>query len=235
MANDYKIEALLSQIHSLELISKGKAWVEIENVKAGLFTEKIAQIIANYLPNSPFSIGCETGSERHAQLIGRPNSPRESLQAVKIAHKYGLKAHVYFIHSLPGQTHETALETAELIRQMEPFIEKITIYRFRPLPLSAFGDFPPPGPAVHNPDSQLIVKAANEVNLRKKKDFVGQTVQVIISEQNIRDKNGGIGYILSGGTIVAVENAADKIGSIYSVYIEKAITEKLLLGRIIDN
>lgn len=233
-ANEGAIKDLLSQTTKLNKIAQGKAWVEVENVKANLFNERIAQIISHYLPGSSFSIGCETGSEEHAKLLGRPSTPDETLQAVKIAHKYALKPHVYFIHSLPGQTKQTAKETASLIKKMAPFIAKITIYRFRPLPLSAFGDFPVPKPAVKNPDSQLISKAAYEVNLQKKKKLKGKIVKVIVSEPNYRDKDGAMGYILNGGPIVAVKNARQQIGEILKVRIEKAITDKLVLGRIVS-
>ncbi|MHA1503975.1 MAG: B12-binding domain-containing radical SAM protein [Candidatus Heimdallarchaeota archaeon] len=232
-ANLFVLEELLVKINKLNQVKNGKAWIEIENVKANLFTEKVAKLFAKYLPNSPFSIGCETGSVSHSQLLGKAGNPIDTLKAVKFAHKYGLKAHVYFIHSLPGQTEQTAKETVELIHKLEPYIEKVTIYRFRPLPMSAFGDFPQPQPAIKNPTSLMIANAANEVNLRKKKDFVGETVRVIISEPNYRDEKGAIAYILGGGPMIAVENALEKIGEILEVEIISAITEKLLLGRII--
>jgi len=232
-ANLLKIEELLSKINALNQVKNGHAWIEIENVKANLFTESVAKILAKYLPNSPFSIGCETGSVNHSKLLGKAGSPLDTLQAVKIAHKYGLKAHVYFIHSLPGQTEQTAKETVELIHKLEPYIEKVTIYRFRPLPMSAFGDFPQPLPAIKNPTSLMIASAANEVNLRKKKDFVGETVRAIISEPNYRDEKGAMAYILGGGPMIAVENAREKIGEILQVEIIDTISEKLLLGRIV--
>jgi radical SAM superfamily enzyme YgiQ (UPF0313 family) len=233
IANIARIEELLSKITTLEQVAQGKAWVEIENIKASLFSEEVVKIISKYLPNSSYSIGCETGSEEHARLLGRPNNPLKTLEVVKIGHKYGLRAHVYFIHSLPGQTKKFAEETAAFIRKLEPYVEKVTIYRFRPLPLSAFGDFPEPKPAIRNPISKMIADAANEVNLSKKKNLVGEIVQVIISEANLRDETGAIAYILKGGPMVAVENARDKIGKIVTVKITKALSEKLILGIII--
>ncbi|MCK5046369.1 MAG: B12-binding domain-containing radical SAM protein [Candidatus Heimdallarchaeota archaeon] len=234
-ANSKKIKELLSKIHAIERVAKGHVWFEVENIKATLFTDELARILSEYLPNSPFSIGCETGSETHAKLLGRPSGPKDTLRAVKIAHKYGLKAHVYFIHSLPGQTRKTAQETADFINKLEPYIEKVTIYRFRPLPLSAFGDFPDPPPAVYNLESKIIVDAANHVNLMKKKNLVGEVVRVIISEPNYRDEKGAIAYILSGGPMVAVENSRERIGEIVEVKILRALSEKLVLGTIFNS
>ncbi len=228
------IEELLSQIASIKNVSNGKAWIEVENIKAHLFTEEVAKILSKYLPGSSFSIGCETGSESHAIQLGRSSMPKETLRAVKIAHKYGLKAHVYFIHGLPGQTKQTATETVKLIHNLEPYIEKVTIYRFRPLPMSAFGDVPPPKPAVKNPISKMIADAANEVNLRKKTNLVGKKVRVILSEPNYREEGGAIANILDGGPMVAVENAKERIGEIVTVYIDKVITEKLVHGKIVE-
>jgi len=233
-ANAKKINELLSKIQTIDRVAKGHVWIEVENIKATLFTEELGKILSKYLPNSPFSIGCETGSEKHAKLLGRPSGPKDTLRAVKIAHKYGLKAHVYFIHSLPGQTKRSAEETAEFIHKLEPFIEKVTIYRFRPLPLSAFGDFPDPQPAIYNPESKIIADAANEVNFRKKKNLVGEVVRVIISEPNYRDEKGAIAYILSGGPMVAVENSRERIGEIVEVKIKRVISEKLVLGTIFN-
>ena len=197
-----------------------------------MFSTEVAQILSKYLPNSSFSIGCETGSEEHSNLLGRPNTPVEVFEAVKIAHKYNLRAHVYFIHSLPGQTQAFAEETAKFIHSLAPFIEKITIYRFRPLPLSAFGNYPEPLPAIKNPTSKIIADAANEVNLSKKKDLVGQVLRVILSEPNYRDENGAMAYILSGGPMVAVENARERIGEIVTIKVIKVLSEKLVLGKI---
>lgn len=234
-ANIEQISLLLSKISALKQVKNDSAWVEIENVKASLFTEENAKIIAQYLPNSSFSIGCETGSEKHAKLLGRPSSPKDTLRAVKLANKYGLRAHVYFIHSLPGQTAETVNETIKLIYQLEPFIEKITIYRFRPLPLSAFGNFPEPQPAKFNPLSKKIVEAANEVNVRKKKDYLGKKMKVIISEPNFHVENSVMAIMIEGGPKVTINDAIDKIGQIVTVKIVKALSDRLLLGELITS
>lgn len=233
-ANTKAIENLLSQITSIGSVAKGKAWIEVENIKAHLFTEEVARIIAKYLPGSSFSIGCETGSESHAKQLGRSSMPLDTLRAVKIAHKHGLRAHVYFIHSLPGQTKQTAKETVKLIKDLEPYIEKITIYRFRPLPMSAFGDVPPPQPAIKNPVSKMIADAANAVNRKKKTSLVGKEVRVILSEPNYREEGGAIAIILDGGPMVAVADAKERIGEIVTISIDRVLSEKLVHGTIID-
>jgi len=197
-ANLERIEELLAAVTSLKKVAEQKVWVEIENVKASLFTDAVAKLLASYLPKSSFSIGCETGSPEHAKLLGRSSSPQEAFRAVKIAHKYHLRPHVYFIHSLPGQTEQTATATARLIRKLSPYIDKVTIYRFRPLPLSAFSEFPQPPAAVKDSSSKIIAKAANEVNLQKKRNFLGKVVRVIVSEPNFKDKTGAIASILTG-------------------------------------
>jgi radical SAM superfamily enzyme YgiQ (UPF0313 family) len=233
-ANIPAIKKLLETCSNLESFKENRAWLEIENIKANLFTKEIARIFAQLIPNSPLNIGCETGSEEHAEQLGRPTTPEEAFQAVKMAHRYNLKPHVYFIHSLPGQTMKSAKKTVELINKMEPFVEKITIYRFRPLPLSAFGDFPLPPPAVQNTASKMISNAANEVNHRKKKQLIGKTVHVMISEKNFHDPQGAIGIDLAGGPKVAVEQAKDLIGEIRTVQITKVLSDRLVFGVLIE-
>ncbi|MHA1639724.1 MAG: B12-binding domain-containing radical SAM protein [Candidatus Heimdallarchaeota archaeon] len=232
-ANLQKIEELLSAVTAIKKVAQQKVWVEIENVKAALFTEAVARIIAKYLPHSPLSIGCETGSSEHARLLGRSSDPQEALRAVKIAHKHGLRPHVYFIHSLPGQNKKTATETAQLMKKMVPYIEKVTIYRFRPLPLSAFSEFPLPPAAMKDPASKIIAETANSVNFQKKRNYLGTIVRVIISEPSFKDKTGAMASILSGGPMVAIKNANERIGEIVDVRIRKVLSDKLLYGEIL--
>jgi len=128
----------------LNVPEEDHVYVSIENVKPRLFDDEAASIIAEHLPKSTIHLGCETGSEEHSFELGRPSSPSQALEATKTAVKHGLRPHVYFIHGLPGQTDETARKTIEIMNEMvRSGAEKITLYRFKPLPLSAFQACPP--------------------------------------------------------------------------------------------
>ncbi len=223
------IEQLLSNITSIPEVADGEVYVTIENVKPNLFDEKVAEIISSYLPGSTIHIGCETGSETHSRLLGRPSTPMEALNAVKIAKKYGLRPYVYFIHGLPGQSKETVKETINVIRKMNAYdVEKITIYRFKPLPFSAFGDFQTPPPAVRDPLSKEIVKEVSKVNRERKVKLIGKVLDVIIAEPFKKRRGDGIGYVISEGPVVIVKNAGDKIGKKLKVKVVRVISDRLV-------
>ena len=223
------IEQLLSNITSIPEVADGEVYVTIENVKPNLFDEKVAEIISSYLPGSTVHIGCETGSETHSKLLGRPSTPTEAIKAVKIAKKYGLRPYVYFIHGLPGQSEETVKETINIIRKMNTYdVEKITIYRFKPLPFSAFGDFPTPPPAVRNPLSKRIVEEVRKVNRERKLKLVGKVLEVIVAEPFRKKRTNGIGYVISEGPVVIVRGAGDKIGRKLRVRVTRVISDRLV-------
>lgn len=227
---NYKaIEQLLSNITNISEVADGEVYVTIENVKPNLFDEKVAEIISSYLPGSTIHIGCETGSETHSKLLGRPSTPTEAVNAVKITKKYGLRPYVYFIHGLPGQSKETVKETINIIRKMKTYgVEKITIYRFKPLPFSAFGDFPTPLPAVRDPLSREIVEEVRKVNRERKSKLIGKVLSVIIAEPFRKRRTDGIGYVISEGPVVIVKNAGNKVGKKLKVKVTRVISDRLV-------
>ncbi len=225
--NYYKIESLLYKILKIQKENNGKTYVSIENVKPCLFTDKASKIISTYLPNTTVHIGCETGSEPHSKNIGRPSTPKGSLTAVKRAITYGLRPYVYFIHGLPGQTMGTAKETVKLMNKMAKYgAEKITIYRFKPLPMSAFGDFESPPPAIKNEASKLILDKAKQINLEKKKSLIGKTVEAAVAE---KVKPGVyIAYPVEEGPTILLNAETASLNESVEVKITKVKSEKLV-------
>ncbi len=231
-ANYDRIEELLS---NLKDITKGKAYVSIENAKPCLFTPDAAKIISEYLPGSTVHLGCETGDEKHSIVLGRPSTPMESLVAVRTAVKAGLRPYVYFIHGLPGQTLKTARETARMIREMaRAGVEKITVYRFKPLPMSAFEGFKEAPSAKRSKAGKIIVNETIKVNLSLKKMMIGKIVEVIVAEKGRgRFKGKLIGYMLKEGpTIILSGNAQE--GDIVKAKITDVLGDKLVEGVIIN-
>ncbi len=224
--NYSEIKSLLNEISKIQK-KNGKTYVSIENVKPCLFTDKAAQIVSTYLPNTTVHIGCETGSEVHSKNIGRPSTPNESLVAVERAVTYGLRPYVYFIHGLPGQTVDTAKETVKLMDRMAKLgAEKITIYRFKPLPMSAFGDFDSSPPATKNKASKIILDKAKQINLEKKKSLIGKTVEAAIAE---KVKPGEyIAYPLEEGPTILLKAEMAPINESVKVIITKIKSEKLV-------
>jgi tRNA A37 methylthiotransferase MiaB len=153
---------------------------------------------------------------------------------VRTARRHGLKPYVYFIHGLPGQTPESSRRTARLIHEMGPEVEKITVYRFKPLPGSAFEDEPPGTPSWMDQSSRTISEAAREVNLGKKNAFVGRVIKVIAAEGNFQRKGEVICFPLRSGPIVTVPGPRRLIGKELRVRITRAISERLLSGELLE-
>ena len=235
LPNLEKIEELLSELTNLPKIASGKAVLLIENLKAGLLTEDAAKIISKYLPGTTIHLGCETGSNKHAEQIGRPVLPKEVIKAVKILNKYNLKAAIYFIHGLPGQTPEIARKTVETMYKLyEEGIDKITLYRFQPLPMSAFENFPHAPPAVKDSTSKLIYDAVNDINLKLKKKLKGETIKVIPTEIYRKNKKYLVSYPLEYGPVVILKGSKNIINKIVTVKIIREVTPKLVEGKVIN-
>ena len=211
-----------------------RAYLSIENVKPSLFDEEAARMIATNLPSCEVHIGCETGDEDHSQALGRPSSPSDAWKAVRIARDHGLKPYVYFIHGLPGQTMGSANKTSRLIRRMGPYVEKITVYRFKPLPGSAFEDEPAGPPRWKDEASNLISNAAKKINLEKKDSYLGRTLEVLAAERNFKRKGEIIGFPTRGGPIVSLSGSKELIGKKLKVKISQVISERLLSGELVE-
>ncbi|MGQ4832343.1 MAG: B12-binding domain-containing radical SAM protein [Candidatus Asgardarchaeia archaeon] len=224
------IEQLLKRLTQIPKIKSGEGKIILENMKANLVDEKVAKIISTYLPGVTVHIGCETGSELHAELLGRPTTPSEVYAAIKILRKYGLNAAVYFIHGLPGQNMKIARETVKFMWKLSKLgISKITIYRFQPLPMSAFENYPKAPPAFKNPASKMIVDAAEQINRKLKEQLIGKIFEIIIA--STYRKKFYVGYPMDYGPVVLVPRDHNiKINQVVKVKITKVISDKLIYG-----
>jgi len=230
------IETLFSKITEIPGVAGGDVAVMVENVKANLVTETAAEILGTYLPGSSVNIGCETGSTTHSTLLGRPSTPEESLRAVELLTRNGLKPYVYFIHGLPGQSAETARDTVRVINEcVRRGAERIILYRFQPLPMSAFSDVPQPPPAEKDELSWMIWEAARGVNLRLKKKTVGIRLKVVLASPYDRDRRFIVGYPLQHGPVVLLRGSHDLVGRVVNVVIDRVLSDRLVEGSLIKN
>ena len=227
--NYSEMESLLSEVSEIQKAEKEKTYISIENIKPCLFTDEAARIISTYLPNTTVHIGCETGSEAHSRKIGRPSTPGESLSAVRRAVAHGLRPYVYFIHGLPGQTMKSARETVRLMDRMADCgVEKVTIYRFRPLPMSAFGDFESPPPATKERASRMIFEKAKQINLERKRDLVGKIVEAIVAEK--LHSGVYVAYPLREGPTIILDAEEAPVNDLVRVKITRVKSDKLVEG-----
>ena len=227
------LRKLFDEIFNIDEISKGEVQVLLENTKASLVNETTAKLLGEYFKGSPIHVGCETGSTKHALLIGRPVTPREVVEAVKLLRKYGLKPYVYFIHGLPGQNRETVKKTLEVMDYLRRYVEKITIYRFTPIPGTAFEKYPVPPPARVDKLSKAIVNKARKINMEFKKQLIGKTVVAIVVNPYAKNTIYNIAYTLPHGPVILVKNARRYYGFKVLVKINDIITDRLVLGELV--
>jgi len=227
------LERLLSRIMEMDEFTDGEASVMIENIKGALVTDHAADLLGRYLQGTPVNIGFETGSEQHSLQLGRPSTPEENLHAVRRLRMAGLKPYVYFIHGLPGQNNETVVETVKAMGEsVESGASRIILYRFQPLPMSAFCDLPMAPPAAKDHLSGQIFTAAQEANRALKEELVGRRVRVIIAEQYERDNNFLVAYPLKHGPVVLVEGAEGLVGDVVEVAVSGVVSDRMVMGRL---
>ncbi|QEE14964.1 radical SAM protein [Promethearchaeum syntrophicum] len=235
--NYESLELFINQLVSMDKIKNHEVQLFIENVKASLCTNRALDIIAK-IPKAIFSIGCETGSKEFSNLLGRPGSPDQTFDAVSRAIERGIRIHVYFIHSLPGDNEKYTKETLELLNKFSNLgIDKITIYKYQELPGSPFYQIS--RSLIHF--NKKTIKNFNKIkrfvinyNRSQKQKMLGKIVKVFLSEANMLNPKDAIGWILEGGPKITVKNAAKYIGNFYDVQISSVISDRLVEGTIIN-
>ncbi|MHA1659463.1 MAG: B12-binding domain-containing radical SAM protein [Promethearchaeota archaeon] len=235
---DY-LKDLIEQIIVLEPIKNEKAQIFIENIKASLCNEKALKILSK-IPNPIFSIGCETGSDEFSERLGRPSTPAESLEAIRMARSMGIRVQVYFIYGLPGEKVKYLNESMDLINKLFKIgVDKITIYKYQELPGSPFALLQEKEKVMKLYDGKInryrkkLVRLAINFNLEKKKEMIGKKYDVFIAETSFYNKNNAIGYLLKGGPKVLIVNAANQLGNNAIVEINRVLSDKFVEGKVI--
>jgi anaerobic magnesium-protoporphyrin IX monomethyl ester cyclase len=78
--------------------------------------------------------GVESGSEKMLSAMGKNISINQICNAIKITNSIGIKVKIFLIHGYPGENMETTNETIKLLKKMLPMIERVSLFRFAPLP-----------------------------------------------------------------------------------------------------
>jgi radical SAM superfamily enzyme YgiQ (UPF0313 family) len=230
--NYCEIEKLLSTLMDIPRMRDETAAFMIENIKASLVTEKAAKLLGKYLVGTPVGIGFETGSKSHSELMGRPSTPRETLMAIGRLRRAGMKPYIYFIHGLPGQTEETVDETVKAIKgSMDEGAERIILYRFQSLPMSAFSGYPSAPPNVSDSGSRRIHDAAAKANMSAKESMVGNIIRVVVAERYDKNRRLLVTYPLKHGPVVLIESPESLEGRIIDVEVTGIVSERIVNGR----
>ncbi|MCF2137486.1 MAG: B12-binding domain-containing radical SAM protein [Candidatus Thorarchaeota archaeon] len=230
-ANIDAIKELLADITALPQFEEGTAHLAIENMKACLFTEEVAQAITQYAHDTSPNIGLESGSSEHIEKIGKSGTPTDVLNAVRVAHKFNMSPFVYLIYGLPGETSETVEESIRLMMKLSKAgAERIILYGFQPLPGSAFADFPPA--SFNDPLGKRLRDAAEKINRGKKDRYLNTTIKGIAAEPSLTHRGYTMVYPLSEGPIMTVPGGYSA-GTLLTVKITKVLSAGLLLGRVV--
>ena len=228
------LESLLSGLSELAPLAEGGASLMIENLKGDLVTERAAKVLGQYLSGTPVNIGFETGSDIHSRKIGRSSTPRENLRAVRRLRNAGLKPYVYFVNGLPGQNEGTVKATVSAIDDsVAAGASRIILYRFQPLPMSAFQDLPRAPPAARDPLSGLVHDAALRANSRLKKDLIGSRIRVVVAEPYSRDRRFHVAYPMLHGPVVLVERAQGLEGEVVEVEVSGVASDRIVIGTLV--
>lgn len=229
--NYEELEKLLASLADTSSMAGGTAAFMIENLKSSLVTDRAAKLLGRYLFGTPVSIGFETGSEVHSYSMGRPSTPRETLTAVSRLKKAGLKPYVYFIHGLPGQNEKTVEETVKAIdHSMKEGAERVILYRFQSLPMSAFNGYPSAPPNIRDPGSKRIHEAAARANMRVKDSMLGGVIRVVVAERYNRDKRFLVAYPLKHGPVILIESPQPFEGRVIDVKVTGVASERMVHG-----
>lgn len=78
--------------------------------------------------------GVESGSEPLLKAMAKNITQEQIRKALKMTYNLGIKVKVFLIHGYPGENLQTSIETLALLEELKPVIERVSLFRFVPLP-----------------------------------------------------------------------------------------------------
>ncbi|MCD6300520.1 MAG: B12-binding domain-containing radical SAM protein [Staphylothermus sp.] len=176
------IQELFEAINDLKTKSNHKVVFMIENIKACLVNEEVAKLLGKYLSGTTIHIGLETADYGYnLKVLGKPIGLKSVIKAIKLLRKYGLRPYVYIMYGLPYMNKKTYLKTIKSIRILSKLgVEKITLYKFTPLPHTAFEHISL-GIEKYKGLINKLKYMVNKFNYsRKKKSLLGKRITVFL-------------------------------------------------------
>lgn len=229
-----EIEKLLRRITSITEVLEGIVSISIENVKACLVNEYVAEVLGKYLKGSVIYIGLESADNELLQRIGRPSTVEECIKAIELLRRYGLRPYVYLMHGIPGETVESLRKTTRIVDDLERLgVEKIVLYRFRPLPGSAFEKAPKPLPAIYREGAKELYERVRLFNKNRKNLLLNKVLRVVVACSHPTKSGYLIAYPLHHGPVVLIRASKRFIGHVVDVKVEKVISERIVEGRLL--
>lgn len=78
--------------------------------------------------------GVESGSQRILDKMNKRITVDQIINAIELTHKLGIKTKVFIMHGFPGENMESTKETIEMLDKLKDKIDRISLFRFTPLP-----------------------------------------------------------------------------------------------------
>ncbi len=205
-ANLEALERLLEGISDISEVSSGEARIFVENVKACLIDEEVAKLLGEYLKGTPVNIGLETCVDRYNdEVLGKPITLREVIRGVKLLRKHGIRPYVYLMYDLPYINREIYLKTISTIpRLFKAGVEKVTLYKFTPLPLTLF-ELLKPSTGEYAELVEELKAFVNRFNaLAKKTYYLGKLAKVF----TLVVEGRAYGYPVDHGPVVFINDSS---------------------------
>jgi len=78
--------------------------------------------------------GIETGSQNLLNKMNKHADIEQYKKGVKVAASGGLYTKLCLMHGFPGENEETTTATIKVLEELQPFVRRVALYRFVPLP-----------------------------------------------------------------------------------------------------
>ena len=78
--------------------------------------------------------GVESGSQEILNKMNKKITIEEIIKTITLTHDLGIKTKIFLIHGFPGENIKTTEETIELLKKLKDKIDRISLFRFTPLP-----------------------------------------------------------------------------------------------------
>lgn len=150
-------------------------------------------------------------------------------RAVRLLAREGLEPYVYFIYALPGETPESARRTVEFMERLWRLgAVKITAYRFRPLPATAFESVR----TEVSRHSAEVRDAAARINERSKMLMVGRTVRAVVAGVH-PVRRALVAYPLPHGPVALVRGPRSLVGWLVELRIVDVVDDRMVEGVVV--
>ena len=143
-----------------------------------------------------------------------------------------MKPFVYLIYGLPGETSETTEQTVQMMHSVsEAGAERIILYGFRPLPGSAFANYPES--SLKDEFGLILRKEAEKINRQKKEQYLDKVVRGIAAEPSRTHHGFTMVYPLEEGPLMTVPGGFSA-GTILSIRVTSVLSSGLVSGEVVQ-